>query len=137
MTSDTEFKVGQFVKFNHIYTVRADDGRGTPCCYNSKGVEIGKITAVFPKNKRKIEVLTRGDNPTYVRVHPTNVLAIIPEYAIPLTPKEQADKEFGELHYNIYQFRHLSPFGQEEVIKHMKAINELFRSKLVNSALSD
>lgn len=135
MKNDTEFKPGQYVRFNHIWSILADDGRGAPVRYNTKEVCVGKITQIFPKNKRKIEVLIRGDDPTYVRVHPRNVIEILPEGAIPLTRKEQADKEFGELHYNIYQFQRLSPFGQEEVIKHMKAINELFNSKLVNSAL--
>ena len=135
MTNDTEFKVGQYVRFNHIWTSLIDDGRGAPTPYNTKEVCVGKITQIFPKNKRKIEVLIRGDDPTYVRVHPRNVIEILPEDAIILTRKEQADKEFGELHYNICQFQHLSPFGQEEVIKHLKAVNELFNSKLVNSAL--
>ena len=133
MKDNTDFKLGQTVRFNRIETSTHDD-RGMP--WNVQHVEkaIGTIVAIHESNKRKLEIRDK-ETGKHFRVVPRNVIEIIPADCVVLSEEEKLAKEFGMLQFNIGQFKYLSNFGKEELMRHLKAINELFASRNINSWL--
>ena len=129
MKLNTKFEIGQLIKFNHIYNETEFD-RGQEWNHQVIKEKLGRIIKLHPENKKTLEVKIRNEAKT-VRLHPRNVIQIIPANCVPMTNEERYQFETGKLHLEMNEcFKKLSPFGQERVLEKLNEIQEIFDSKL-------
>ena len=134
MKLNTNFNVGQTIRFNYIHNETYYDGRGCDWNHNVSEEKLGKIVKLHPENKKTLEVKIR-DEDKVVRLHPRNVIQIIPADCVPMTNEERYQFETGKLHLELGgRFRKLSPYGQERVLEKLNEIQEIFDSKLTYKA---
>lgn len=132
MKHDFDFQVGQTVRFNKITNTTHDDGRGDSHPYQYIDRAIGTIVAIHEDNKRKLEIKEK-ETGKHFRLVPRNVIEIIPADCVILSAEEKLAKEVGMFQFNIGQIKYLSNFGKDELMRHLKAINELFAARNINS----
>lgn len=125
MKDDTDFRVGQTIRFNHIICREIDDGYGRPYTLHlNDNKKIGKIVALHPENKKKIEVLPVHETKS-VRVVPRNVIEIIPADCVVMTKEERLAKELGMLQFRIGAIGDVSPYARDQILDHLKSANEI------------
>ena len=129
MKLNTKFSVGQLIRFNYIYNIVNTDGRGQSWNVQASNRKIGKIVALHPENKKTLEVKFR-DEDKVIRLHPRNVIQIIPVDCIPMTPEEKYQYLISKFYRNEATFKKLSPFARDFVMKRLEEIQECFESKL-------
>ena len=130
MKLNTNFVVGQTIRFNYIHNETYSDGRGCDWNHQVSEKKLGKIVKLHPENKKTLEVKIR-DEDKIVRLHPRNVIQIIPADCIPMTYEERYQFEIGKLYLEMgARFKKLSPYGQERVLEKLNEIQEIFDSKL-------
>jgi len=132
---DAEFKVGQFVRYNSYNKTQIGEDQGIPA-YSSICEQVdGKIVAIHKDNKRCLEIEDRKTK-KHSRVVPRNVIEIIPEDRVVLSFEEKLSKEIEMFKFHIGQTRHLSDIGKQALLEHLIELNDLFRSKTINSFLT-
>ena len=125
MKNDTDFKVGQFIRFNHFTCRRINDGYGLPYTLHLNDKKIGKIIAIHPENRKRVEALPRGETKS-IRLVPRNVIEIIPTDCVIMTKEEKLAKEIGLLQLHIGMIKDVSPYAWDRIFDHLKSINEIF-----------
>ncbi len=135
MKDNTDFRVGQFVRYWRFENIEIGCDQGRSTFGQTKDKSIGKIVAIHENNKRKLEIADRSDK-KHFRVMPRNVIEIIPDDCVILTFEEKLVKEIGLLQLHLNEVKYFSNFGKEVLMEKLMEINDLFRSKSINSFLT-